>query len=267
MNALHSLAAAWRRHRPLLLLLAVVAASWGLFLEVAHELREDRRQPDHGFPFDRPVLNFLHQRPTPALCAVAARLSDLRGPVWLSVYALGIYGLGWGLYRRRYREVGFAVGAVGGTMAFNLLAKYHFERLRPDFYHQCGRHSGLAYALALGGVGHRPAVCAGSGVVAPLPGRPLSVRRAGRLVCHRRLGGEPLPGICALSAHLTAVGAATGAADRPAWGVGAKAATPPGRPDPPGPGLFTRRGYFLASVPSAWNTTSCRLPCLLTSAS
>ena len=139
MSTLASLAAAWRRHRPLLLLLAVVAASWGLFLEVAHELREDRRQPDHGFPFDRPVLNFLHQHPTPALCAVAARLSDLRGPVWLSVYALGACGLGWGLYRRRYREVGFAVGAVGGTMAFNLLAKYHFERLRPDFYHQvCG---------------------------------------------------------------------------------------------------------------------------------
>lgn len=136
MNSLPGLAAAWRRHRPLWLLLALVAGSWGLFGEVAHELREDRQQPDHGFPFDRPVLDFLHQHPTPTLCKVAALLSDLQGPVWLSVYVLLAAGLGWGLYRKYYRELAFAVGAVGGTMGLNLLAKYHCERLRPDFYQQ-----------------------------------------------------------------------------------------------------------------------------------
>ena len=125
-----------RRHRPLLLLLAVVAGAWGLFAEVAHELREDRSQPDHGFPFDRPILNFLHRHPTPTLCTLADRLSALGGPVWWAVYGLAALGGGWLLRQRRYRALAFAAGAVGGTMALNLLAKYYFDRLRPDFYQQ-----------------------------------------------------------------------------------------------------------------------------------
>ena len=40
--SLTSLLRLGRRHRLLWLLLAVIAGSWGLFLEVAHELREDR---------------------------------------------------------------------------------------------------------------------------------------------------------------------------------------------------------------------------------
>ena len=61
--------------------------------------------------------------------------------MWLAVYALAALGV-WQLMRqRRYRALFFAVGAVGGTMAFNLLAKYHFERLRPDFYHQICREA------------------------------------------------------------------------------------------------------------------------------
>jgi undecaprenyl-diphosphatase len=125
-----------RRHRLLLLLLVVIAGSGGLFAEVAHELREDRLQPDHGFPFDRPILDYLHQRPTPTLCALADSLSALAGPVWLGIYALVALGLGWLGYRRRHRALAFVVGAVGGTMGINLLAKYHFERLRPNFFHQ-----------------------------------------------------------------------------------------------------------------------------------
>lgn len=124
------------RHRLLVLLLAVVAGAWGLFAEVAHELREDRLQPDHGFPFDRPILNYLHQHEGHGRCALADSLSALVGPVWLGVYALVALGLVWLAYRRRYRALVFVVGAVGGTMGINLLAKYHFERLRPDFYHQ-----------------------------------------------------------------------------------------------------------------------------------
>jgi membrane-associated phospholipid phosphatase len=125
-----------RRHRLLWLLLAVIAGSWGLFAEVAHELREDRLQPDHGFAFDRPILDFLHQHEGDGRCLLADQLSALGGPVWLTVYALGALGL-WQLVRhRRYRALGFSVGAVGGTMALNLLAKYHFDRLRPDFYYQ-----------------------------------------------------------------------------------------------------------------------------------
>lgn len=124
------------RHRLLVLLLAVVAGSWGVFAEVAHELREDRLQPDHGFPFDRPILNYLHQHEGHGRCETADLLSALGGPVWLSVYALAALGI-WGLVQqRRYRALAFSVGAVGGTMALNLLAKYHFDRLRPDFYQQ-----------------------------------------------------------------------------------------------------------------------------------
>lgn len=130
-----------RRHRLLGLLLTVIVGSWGLFLEVAHELREDRRQPDHGFPFDRPILNYLHQHEGGTRCALADQLSVLGGPVWLGVYALAALGAWQLLRRRRYRKLLFAVGAVGGTMAFNLLAKYHFERLRPDFYHQICRET------------------------------------------------------------------------------------------------------------------------------
>ncbi|WP_223649658.1 hypothetical protein [Hymenobacter psoromatis] len=115
------LAAAWHlvsRHRWLLVLLAVVGGAWGLFAEVAHELREDRRQPDHGFPFDRPILNYLHQHPTPTLCTLADQLSALGGPVWLGVYGLAALAVGWLLHRRRYQLLGFSVGAVGGTMEF-----------------------------------------------------------------------------------------------------------------------------------------------------
>jgi len=125
-----------RRHRLLWLLLAVIVGSGGVFAEVAHELREDRLQPDHGFPFDRPILNYLHQHTGDGRCALADQLSALGGPVWLGVYALAGLAGGWLLYRRRYRALVFSVGAVGGTMVFNLLAKYHFDRLRPDFYQQ-----------------------------------------------------------------------------------------------------------------------------------
>lgn len=112
-----------------------------MFLEVAHELREDRLQPDHGFPFDRPILNYLHQHEGGTRCALADQLSALGGPVWLGVYTLAALGV-WQLVRlRRFRALVFAVGAVGGAMAFNLLAKYHFERLRPDFYHQICRET------------------------------------------------------------------------------------------------------------------------------
>lgn len=133
-----SLASGWRmvrRHQLLWLLLAVISGSWGMFGEVAHELREDWRQPDHGFPFDRPILTYLHQHEGATRCALASQLSDLHGPVWLGVFALLALGIGRLLYQQRYRALGFAVGAVGGTMTFNLLAKYHFDRLRPDFYH------------------------------------------------------------------------------------------------------------------------------------
>lgn len=125
-----------RRHQVLWLLLAVIVGAGGLFVEVAHELREDRLQPDHGFPFDRPILNFLHQREGDGRCALADQLSALGGPVWLGVYALAALGTGHLVRKRRYRALVFSVGAVGGTMTFNLLAKYHFDRLRPDFYHQ-----------------------------------------------------------------------------------------------------------------------------------
>lgn len=125
-----------RRHRLLLVLLAVVVGAWGLFAEVAHELREDRLQPDHGFPFDRPILNYLHQHPTPLLCSLANQLSALSGPVWWGVYGVVALGVGWLLRQRCYQALAFSAGAVGGTMALNLLAKYHFDRLRPDFYHQ-----------------------------------------------------------------------------------------------------------------------------------
>ena len=124
------------RHRLLWLLLAVVAGSWGVFVEVAHELREDRLQPDHGFPFDRPILNYLHQHVGDGRCALAEQLSALGGPVWWAVYGLAALAVGGLLYRRRYRQLFFSLGAIGGTMALNLLAKYHFDRLRPDFYQQ-----------------------------------------------------------------------------------------------------------------------------------
>ena len=125
-----------RRHHLLFWLLGVVVGAWGLFIAVAHELREDRLQPDHGFPFDRPILNYLHQHEGDGRCALAGQLSALGGPVWLAVYALVALGA-WALLRqRRYRALVFNVGALGGTMALNLLAKYHFDRLRPDFYHQ-----------------------------------------------------------------------------------------------------------------------------------
>ncbi|AWM34862.1 phosphatase PAP2 family protein [Hymenobacter nivis] len=125
-----------RRYLLLGVLLAVVVGSGGLFVEVAHELREDQLQPDHGFPFDRPILTFLHQHEGATRCALADQLSALGGPVWLSVYALAALGTGQLVRRRRYRALLFSVGAVGGTMVFNLLAKYHFDRLRPDFYHR-----------------------------------------------------------------------------------------------------------------------------------
>ena len=125
-----------RRHRLLWLLLTVIIGSGGLFVEVAHELREDRLQPDHGFPFDRPILAYLHQHEGDGRCALADQLSALGGPVWLGVYALAALGAAQLVRQRRYQKLVFAVGAVGGTMAFNLLAKYHFDRLRPDFYHQ-----------------------------------------------------------------------------------------------------------------------------------
>ena len=129
----------WRRHWTLLLVPAVIGASWWGAGVVAHELREDRAQPDHGFPFDRPLLDALHRHATPTYCTLAGWFSDLGGPVWWAVYALGLGLLAGLLWRHHYRATGFLLTAVGGTMGLNLLAKQVFGRLRPAFYHEvCG---------------------------------------------------------------------------------------------------------------------------------
>lgn len=51
------------------------------------------------------------------------------------VHGVAALGLGWLLRQRRYQALAFFAGAVGATVARNLLAKYHFDRLRPDFCH------------------------------------------------------------------------------------------------------------------------------------
>jgi undecaprenyl-diphosphatase len=84
------------------------------------------------FPFDRPMLNFLHSLATPTLDDFFILMSRL-GYLWgvVPIDALVLLFL---LARRRFRDGLFFGFAVIGSAVLNIVAKNHYARLRPDLW-------------------------------------------------------------------------------------------------------------------------------------
>jgi membrane-associated phospholipid phosphatase len=84
------------------------------------------------FPFDVPILNFLHSLASPTLDRFFIVMSRL-GYLWgvLPIDALALLFL---LARRRFRDGLFFGLAVIGSAILNIVAKNHYARLRPDLW-------------------------------------------------------------------------------------------------------------------------------------
>ena len=84
------------------------------------------------FPFDAPILNWLHACATPALDGFFILMSRL-GYIW-GVVPCDVALLLYLLLRRRFRDALFFGIAVIGSAVLNIVAKNHYARLRPDLW-------------------------------------------------------------------------------------------------------------------------------------
>ena len=85
-----------------------------------------------GFPFDVPILDWLHGLDTPVLDRVALTLSLIGGP--LPMVALAALLFGAFCLRRHYGHALFFLTIVGGSALLNVLGKVVFRRERPDLW-------------------------------------------------------------------------------------------------------------------------------------
>jgi membrane-associated phospholipid phosphatase len=84
------------------------------------------------FPFDAPMLNFLHSLATPTLDRFFILMTRV-GYIWgvVPIDALVLLFL---IARRRFRDELFFGLAVIGSAVLNIVAKNHYARLRPDLW-------------------------------------------------------------------------------------------------------------------------------------
>ena len=108
--------------------LVLIGASW-LFGGIA----EDVLTGDPLTIVDVQVANWLHDRATPMTTHVMLAITNLNGPVGISIYiALTAVYLAW---KRDWYWLVCMVVTVPSGMLLNVLMKYAFQRARPDFEH------------------------------------------------------------------------------------------------------------------------------------
>jgi len=117
-----------RRHgwRVLLIFLGVLLPML-VFATLVDELRGSG-----VFFFDAPILLAAHGAATPPMDHFAVLMSRL-GYMW-GVVPLDIGIFAWLAWRRRFRNGLFFGLAVLGSMTLNLVAKFHFARIRPSLW-------------------------------------------------------------------------------------------------------------------------------------
>jgi undecaprenyl-diphosphatase len=117
-----------RRHgwRVLLIFVGVLLPML-VFAALVDELRESE-----VFFFDAPILLAVHGMATPAMDRFAVLMSKL-GYLW-GVVPLDIGIFAWLAWRRRFRDGLFFGLAVLGSMTLDLVAKFHFARVRPSLW-------------------------------------------------------------------------------------------------------------------------------------
>ena len=112
--------------RLLLVFAGLLLPLWGFgaLVETLHE--------GEAFPFDLPVLEFVHSLARAGFDRLFVLMSAL-GYAWgvVPVDALLVLGLG---FRRRYREGVFAAVSIVGSLLLNVAAKHSFGRARPDLW-------------------------------------------------------------------------------------------------------------------------------------
>ncbi len=99
---------------------------WG-FAALVGEVHENE-----VFPFDAPILNWLHGLATPGLnhfFVLISRAGYLWGVLPLDALILVLLGV-----HRRFRDGLFFGIAVVGSAVLNIVAKNYFARLRPDLW-------------------------------------------------------------------------------------------------------------------------------------
>lgn len=112
--------------RMLLLFVCLLLPLWG-FASLVGELHRKEM-----FPFDAPILDFLHALSTPPrnrFFILMTRLGYLWGVVPLDALIVVFLVL-----RRRFRDGLFFGIAVIGSAILNIVAKNHYARLRPDLW-------------------------------------------------------------------------------------------------------------------------------------
>ena len=129
MNSDFSRLRQWVVHHRWRLLLLFVGVLVPLFIfgKLAREVSERE-----VFPFDAPLLLYLHNHATPAWDRIMLTLSLLGfrfGVVPVDI-AVGLVLLA----RHRRGDLFFWIASVGGTAVLNLAAKSSFERVRPDYW-------------------------------------------------------------------------------------------------------------------------------------
>lgn len=119
--------AAVARRRALAALFATVLLPLGLVASLAEDVWDGE-----GLPFDRPILEALHDRATPALDGAMLFFSRAGAP--LPMVALFVLVAGGLLAWRRRGDAIFFATAVAGAMALNFVSKLLFGRARPDLW-------------------------------------------------------------------------------------------------------------------------------------
>ncbi len=116
-----------RRSLKLLILFGGVLVPLYLFGSLAEEVIEQEL-----FPFDKPILLFVHSHANAALDATMIFFSRAASAAALVPFDVLVFLTL--LQRRDRKNAVFWVLAVGGAALLNLLAKNAFARVRPDFW-------------------------------------------------------------------------------------------------------------------------------------
>jgi len=112
---------------PLLAAWAGFLVPLGVFAALAEDVAEHEI-----FPFDGPVMLWLHSHATPAWTTLLQAVTQLGGPVAIPVVAVLLAAVLW--RRGRHRDAGFLAASVLGSTGLNMALKAVFRRSRPDFW-------------------------------------------------------------------------------------------------------------------------------------
>lgn len=117
----------WQHRARLALVFLGVLLPLLIFGKLANQVWERE-----GFVWDRPVLLAIHAHASPSNDALAVFVSSI-GNVHFIAPLAAVFTL-WLLWTRTYRRAVLFVLGLGGAAALNLLAKFAFQRHRPDLW-------------------------------------------------------------------------------------------------------------------------------------